>query len=137
MPNNIYHFSVIVFCIGHILFILLNRVTMRSVEMIWYSVFIKLKGIHISQSKTVEKIQPSMQLSHLSIIFENIWSLFISPSWMLNCNQNIDSLFIVYWLQTSTCRNNIKVYMLKTMLEQNRSESLTRDVRVLCKQNKY
>ena len=30
-------------------------------------------GINSSQSKNVEKIQLSMQLSHLSIIFENIW----------------------------------------------------------------
>ena len=30
-------------------------------------------GINSSQSKNVGKIQLSMQLSHLSIIFENIW----------------------------------------------------------------
>ena len=30
-------------------------------------------GINSSQSKNVEKIQFSMQLSHLNIIFENLW----------------------------------------------------------------
>ena len=30
-------------------------------------------GIYSSQSKNVGKIQLSMQFSHLSIIFENIW----------------------------------------------------------------
>ena len=31
------------------------------------------RGINSSQSKNVGKIQLSKQLSHLSIIFENIW----------------------------------------------------------------
>ena len=31
------------------------------------------RGINSSQSKNVGKIQLSMQLSHLSIIFENLW----------------------------------------------------------------
>ena len=34
-------------------------------------------GLNSSQSKNVGKIQLSMQLSHSSIIFENIWVLMI------------------------------------------------------------
>ena len=38
-----------------------------------YKALVKGRGINSSQSKNVGKIQLSKQLSHLSIIFENIW----------------------------------------------------------------
>ena len=53
------------------IYTVLNDVLMRA------TLSLKLKGrgpgINSSQSKNVGKIQLSMQLSHLSIIFENMW----------------------------------------------------------------